>query len=343
MLAENVVRLNSTRVYDQIEKYLTTLGYNSEQTKVAYKHDIELFFGIIKKKEIEYLTEEDVQLTYDDFEDFIEYMHSKVDKQGNRVYVNKTINRKVASVKGLIKYLAAKKLVKDISYLPLIKSLPETKNHHGVLEASEVFRLAELALEERNKGEIKRLLILFGLDTCVRKAALLNLKWTDFIEKEDVVIVKGIDKGNKDFRESISKDFYRELLTIKGESDRVFEIGIDAVDKMFKRLVKKMNIPEERNIVFHSIKKAGVQFRYRVTGDILEAQRAAKHSRLDTTRIYLEEEDYGALGAVSSNGKVNMDGYKEVSHEILLAAIGKLKKDQQFILNMKIMEVLKEK
>lgn len=347
MLAENVVKLNNLKVYDQIQKYLDKHSYNSEGTRTAYLNDIKLFFRIIKKKEIEYLTIEDVQITLDDFEDFIKCLYDLKDEEGNKKYVNKTINRKVSAAKGLIKYLSSKKIndeyiVKDISYFPNIGSLPETKNRHGILEAQEVFEMAELALQEREKGEIKRLAILLSLDSCIRKSALLDLKWSNFIEKEDGYLLQGVDKGNKDFRQLISKDLYNELLTIKTESEYVFSLSADALDNCFKRLREKMNIDPNRRIVWHSIRKAGINYRFRLTGDILEAKRAANHSNITTTQIYLEEMDYGALGAVSSRGNLDMELFKKVDHEVLLQAIEMMKKDSKLILNMKIKEILKQ-
>lgn len=346
MLAENrnVVKLDNTKVYDQIEKYLTKHSYNSNGTEKAYRRDIEMFFEVMKNKEIQYLTREDVQITLDDFEDYIEKLHKAIDEEGNKLYVNKTINRKVTSIKGVIRYLAGKKIVDDASYLDLIDFLPETKNNYGVLEAHEVFKMAELSLEEREKGEVKRLLILFALDTCIRKTAVLSLKWSNLIEREDGVLVQVVDKGNKDFRTLISKDFYNELLTIKNGTDRVFDISADSLNDMMQRLKIKMGFQEERNIVFHSIRKAGVTYRYRITGDILEAQRAANHSNPNTTRDYLASEDYGLIGAVSGSGnKLDMELYKKVDSNVLLEAISLMKKDAQLILNMKISEVLKQK
>lgn len=348
MLAEKVVRLENSKVYEQIQKYLEKLGYKSEETQKVYNSEIRAFFKLRNNKALEHLTIEDVQLTLDDFEDFVSYMKNLKDDEGNDKYSNKTINKKVSAVKGVIKYLASKKIndeyiVKDISYFPQIESLPENVNHWGALEAHEVFKMADLCLEERELGKVKRLAVLFSLDTCIRKGALLRLMWSDFIEKEDGVSVKWIDKGNKDFRQMISKDFYNELLTIKGDSERVFPISDQTIDGLMSRLRLKMNIQAERQIVWHSIRKSGVTYRYRITGDILEAQRAAGHSNVTTTQIYVEPEDYGAMGAVSSAGKIDMEKYRKVEHDVLLQAISMCKKDFQVILNMKINEILKEK
>jgi integrase len=343
MLANKVVKMEQSKVFEQINKYLEKLGYKSVQTQRVYYSEIKAFFKLRNDKQLEHLTIEDVQLTLDDFEDFISYLYKLTDDEGAKKYTNKTINKKVSAVKGVTEYLSSKKIVQDISYFPSIKSLPETSNSYGALEAHEVFKMAELSLHEREKGDIKRLLILFALDTCVRKSALLNLKWSNFVEREDGVLVQGVDKGNKDFRHLISKDFYQELLTIKNGSDKVFNLSEDAVNNMMSRLKEKMNIPDERNIVFHSIRKAGVTYRYRITGDILEASRAAGHSKVTTTQIYLQQEDYGALGAVSSSGKLDLEAYKKVDHDVLLEAISMCKKDFQVILNMKIAELMKKK
>jgi integrase len=344
MLANKIVKLEQSKVYEQINKYLEQLGYKSKETQRVYSSEIKAFFKLRNNKQLEHLTVEDVQLTLDDFEDFVSFMYKQTDDEGNRKYTNKTLNKKISAIKGVTEYLASKKIVQDVSYFPLIKHLPETKNQYGVLEAHEVFDMAELAFHEREKGAIKRLLILFALDTCVRKTALLAIKWTDFVVREDDVLVKGVDKGNKDFRHIISKDFYNELLTIKTpESDKVFDISDDAVQNMFTRLKTQMNLQEERNLVFHSIRKAGVSYRYRITGDILEAKRAAGHSNSVTTEIYIGELDYGAMGAVSAAGKLDMESYKKVDKDVLIEAISMCKKDFQVILNMKIAELMKKK
>lgn len=344
MLAENkVVKLNVTQIYDQINKFLTKHSYNSAKTKEAYEADIRMFFRIMKKKEIEHLNVEDVQITLDDFEDFIEKLYS-ASSNGEKAYANKTINRKVSAVKGLIEYLAAKKIVNDISFLSLVKSLPETSKHHGVLESHEVFQMAELALEETHKGNIKRLAILFSYDTCSRRNEVLNMKWSNFIEKDNVVLVEGIGKGNKEFRQSISKDFYNDLLSLKVEgSDKVFDVTEKNLTDMMKRLLIKMNIPEERGIVFHSLRKAGATYRYRVTGDVLEVKRSLNHTNLNTTQLYIEQQNYGeAIGGVSSGGKINHNLYKEVDKETLVQVIEMCNKDLQLLINMKLKEIVDE-
>ena len=169
------------------------------------------------------------------------------------------------------------------------------------------------------------------------------MKWSNFIEQEDCVLVRGIGKGNKEFRQKISKDFYKELLTLKQSGvDQVFQLSSKNLHDMMERLKAQMNLPEERGIVFHSIRKSGSTWRYRITGgDIMEVKRSLNHSNLNTTQLYLANQDYGsAIGAVSSGGQINHNLYKEVDHETLLKAVENLSKDQQLILNLKLKELI---
>jgi integrase len=334
-----VTRLQTeiNEVYEQIQMFLRKKGLKSEKTAVNYEKDIKDFFKLVRGKQLNELNKNDIQVTLEDFDRFILEM---VDSEK---YENATINRKVIAVKRLLRTLHANKLVNDISYFSEIERLPENVKGYGALSVDEVLRLAELALKEREKGKIKHYLILFALDTCIRKSALLNLKWSDFDEREDGVIVKVVDKGNSQFRQKISKEFYYELLTIKNGSEYVFPMDRKTVDRMMKRLVSQMDELKNRNIVFHSIRKAGVTFQYRLTGDLTQAKKAANHKKIETTLIYIQEQDYGITGAVSSSQNVDLDLYKKVPYEVLLAATEQMKNDYKIILNMKINEILNPK
>jgi integrase len=343
MLSEKVVVLNQGEVHDQIQRFLYRKGLDSENTKLAYEKNIKRFFEFVKGKELQFLTKKDIQLSLDDFEDFVE--HLKEECKLNP----KTINQHTTSVKELIRYLSSKKdsqgrkFIEDVSYLEASKQirLKENKNKRGVLSVNEVFDMADLVLKEREKGEIKRLLILFSLDTCIRLSAARNLKWTDFEEREMDVLVTYVDKGNKDFRPKISKKFYNDLLSIKQEDNEiVFDISESSVEGMMKRLKESMFIPTSRKISFHSFRKAGAVFQYRITGDIMMAKAALGHSNVNTTMDYLEDEKEGILGAVSSAGNLNLNAYKEVSHEDLLKTIDQLPKNLKYILSIKLQEVL---
>ncbi|MBL4951038.1 site-specific integrase [Neobacillus sp. YIM B02564] len=362
--AHKLEKLENVRILEHINSYFKELNRNNRdyedyydnqqsKTQLAYESDVRLFFRIVKMKEkgseLEYLSLDDLQLTLDDLEYFKQELCDMRNEDGKYTYKNKSINRKLAAIKSFARGMAKRKidgepLIKDVSFLSLVTSEKVKESHYGALSIEECFEMAEWCLTEREKGEIKRLAVLFSLDTCIRKSALLRLKWTDFTEKEDGYEVKGIDKGNSEFRQLISKEFYNELLTIKKENSQyVFNISSDSLDNMMIRYRKAFNIPKERRIVWHSIRKTGVTFRFRLTNDIMEAKRAAGHKSITTTQIYIEDQDYGQIGAVSSAGKIDMELYKNVDLKTLVEAISMMKKDNILILNMKIQEILRNK
>lgn len=335
MNTQKVVQLYDNKLYDDIMIFLNEMGVESDHTRKAYETDIRQFFKLIKGKELEHLTLEDVQLRKNDVEKFKQIL---LDNGLART----TINRKISAIRSLLENLKANEWDVKTAFFKNIKWLKTQDNKYGVLDVHEVWEMARLAREkEREYKEVKYYFILFALDTCLRKQAILKLKWSDFEEVEDGVIVHAIDKGNKEFRQKISKEFYNELLSIKKDGEvRVFPISVDSVDDMVCRLKKLMNIPEERNIVFHSIRKAGVTFQYRITGDLTQAMKAAGHSNPTVTMRYLDLRDYGVTGAVSFGNKIDEELYKKVTHEELIKAIENCPKDIQLILNIKLNEII---
>ncbi|MGG3920459.1 tyrosine-type recombinase/integrase [Geobacillus thermodenitrificans] len=338
MNTQKVIPLYDNKLYDDIVIFLNEMGVESEHTRKAYETDIRQFFKLIKGKELEYLTLEDIQLKKRDVELFKQILLENG-------MARSTINRKISAVRSLLENLKANDWNVNTNFFKKVKWLKTQDNKYGILDVHEVWEMARLAREkEREYKELKYYFILFALDTCLRKQAILKLKWSDFEEVEDGVIVHAIDKGNKEFRQKISKEFYNELLSIKREGEeRVFPISVDSINDMVCRLKKLMNIPEERNITFHSIRKAGVTFQYRITGDLTQAMKAAGHSNPIVTMRYLDLRDYGVTGAVSFGNKIDEELYKKVTHEELIKAIENCPKDLQLILNIKLNEIINNK
>lgn len=343
MGTEKVVNIFDQKVYKEIMMFLDEKKEmsNSERTVDAYLHDINEFFQFIRGKNIEYLTIEDIQIPNDDLRLYKNHLKNDLGNSMN------TIFRKFASIRVLYKYFYTYDLVKEDSLKTLDKVKTQHKpkqNPHGNLTVSEIFQMADLVMKQKGgrKKRIKYFLILTALDTCLRKTALLNLRWNDFDVRDDYVIVNAIDKGNKHFRPKISKEFYNQLLEIKDkDEEKVFNITSDSIQQMMNYLVKEMGFPKERNIKFHSIRKGGITYQYRVSGgDILQAKKAANHSSIATTELYLSEQDYGIVGAVSSKGKIDDTLFEKVTHEELLEGIRSLNNDQKLLLNIKLNEII---
>lgn len=338
---DNVIlmtRDDKFNINKHFDNFLARKARKNQNTATEYSRDIKDFFSMIYQKNIHFITSEEiVEMDIEQIEKFQDLLIKK------HKLANGTVNRKVTAVREFMKYLASVKELRylgiNTNYFELLIRLPENnRNSHGVLRVNEVFEMADwIEKNDKEYGLMKKWLMLFSLDTCIRIGAVLNLKWTDFEEKDDFVLVKAVDKGNKDYRPKIEKWVYKELLKVKEEGcERVFETSTGSVQRMMDKLKKEFKIPKERNIVFHSIRKAGVTFQYRLTGDILQAKKAANHSSLNTTMMYVEDEDFGIVGAVSSLGRVDTELYNKVDLETLQRAISNLPKDAQYQINLAI-------
>ncbi|MGG3890277.1 tyrosine-type recombinase/integrase [Metabacillus fastidiosus] len=351
MVADNVLLFRNDEsegdiVYQNIIRFLDKKGRKSERTRVSYEKHIGDFFKVMRNKDIEDLKIRDIQITLEDFEDFMQRM------MDSKMIANKTINNITGTMRGLLQDLNlrtynGKKLIEDVSYLYVKDSIPklnETTNSYGSLTVSEVKQIAELVIkEEKFEATSKRLFILFCLDTCARKTAALNIEWSNFIVYDDHVEVRYTDKGGKEFKPKIKKEFYEELLQLKCESvEKVFNFSSTAADDMFKRALSKLDIDEGRNIVFHSIRKAGAKYLYSITGDILYVQKVLGHSSPKTTMVYIEVEEYGVIGAVSSTMNLDLDILNKISHEELLKVIKSCNSDMKLLLALQAKKILEK-
>ncbi len=293
MNTAQVVKLTNNNVYDEIMSYVN-LARHSDNTKKSYETGVRDFFRLIREKDIEHLTWEDLNIKKKD----VEHFRTKLKENGAS---NTTINNKVASLRGLYYDLASNDHKLSIDFFKGIKKLPDDTDSYDVFTTSEVEDLVYYASQERKNGEMKANLIKFAVDTSIRQEAITKLKWTDFeITEDDEVKINAIDKGNVVFKASIHKSFYNDLLKTKTNDEYVFDININTLKSMMPRLIKKLDNTEGRNLSFHSLRKTGITFKYNFTKDIKVAQKAANHKDPSLTiKTYVDDVDYGVLGFYS--------------------------------------------
>ncbi|MFF3150587.1 tyrosine-type recombinase/integrase [Streptomyces sp. NPDC057927] len=312
----------------------------SDGTRGAYGRDVNEFFNYLGK-DIRYLTVNDIQLHMDDVIKYQWHLKTKVNANSNS-----SINRKVTTITQLYKRFHNGKYVSDLVAFNMVERLKQQDNSYGILAVDEVFTMADIVMTQKTRGRDRRLskrnLILMSLDTCLRKSAILNIKWSDFSINGDFVEFTAIDK-NGAVNKQIKISFYNQLLAmreIEGDNtEYVFNLHPNTVDNMMNWLRNEMELPESRNIVFHSIRKAGVTFQYRISNDILQAMEAAGHKNVNTTQIYLKSRSYGNLGAVSNSIDEDMDLIKLISHEDLLKTLDALPIAEKMIIIKKIKEL----
>ena len=345
MLAKkNVVELHDRSLVASIEQFLNQKKQLNKNTYTNYQNDIKNFFDVVFEKDYKYVTEFEFngdKTSLDSIIEYFDHLYESKNKEGGRLYSNSTINRKQASIKALLKFLKIKKVYHgDLTELELIKNLPKDTKSIEVLEFNRAMEYAEwLKVNERYKGNEKYLIVKLAIDTGLRASELLSLEWSQFNVEDNSVLMKGYGKRNKQWIERISLEFYNELRTLDNGNNKVFSLSKSDLVKMMVRAKKALG-DENRNITFHSFKKCAVSSVYKLTGDILEAQRKGRHESLDTTRIYLQDVDYGITGIVSLGDGIDHELYKKVDNETLIKSIESMNKDFLFILNKKIKDVL---
>ena len=347
-IANNVYKFNNGLVFEEFNLYLRELGYKSHSTKKLYKMGIERFFQIIKDKKVEFLTVEDCQIKLTDLQNYVGALKEYTDEKGNNLN-NKTINLHITATAEFLRYLYDKEIVDDLRCIANLKRLrlPEKDNEHGVLEVYELFNLLTFIEEkEENLKMEKFMFVVLSADTMLRKSAVLNLTWNDFEVRKDHVIIRAVDKGNKDFRKIISHETYEKLLKIKREdSDKVFNLGKSTLQDMLNRFKDFFGIPDSRRIVIHSIRKCAAEELYSETnGDIMAVRDALGHSNVNTSQKYLNKDKVSSIGMFSRGVNYNKNLYREdnITHEMLLQVIDELSDNEKLLINKKLEKILKE-
>lgn len=343
MLANKVVELHDRSLVTSIEQFLNQKKQRNANTFTNYSNDINQFFTIVFEKSYEYVSENEFnseKTSLDGIIKYFDYLYELKNEDGSKQYSNSTINRKQASIKSLLQFLKIKKLYhNDLSELDLIKNLPKQTRTIEVLSFDRAMEYANwLKVNEMYKNDEKYLIVKLAIDTGLRARELIKLEWNQFNVEENSVLMTGYGKGNKKWIERISIPFYNELRTLKNDSNKVFSLSYSDLSKMMIRARNSLG-DSEKAISFHSFKKCAVNSVYRLTGDIIEAQRKGRHESLDTTRIYLQSEDYGITGIISLGDEVDNELYKKADKETLLKAIELMNKDFVYILNNKIKEI----
>jgi len=334
----NNVEEFQTKCGKEIEEFLYTKSKFSEHTATAYRKDIEQFLATVLGKSID-----TVSGTHFDKVDFPMLRAYFDGLYRSKEFSNSTINRAISAVKMMLGHLKfVKEINCDLDFLDHIENLPNDSKQIGHMPLDMAKQYAEIAGRyEKYNAKQKRLLILLAIETALRRSDCLSLEWSQFTVYDDYVIIRGFEKGGKSYIKKIGVPLYNELLSIK-KGKKVFELSPKNVIDMMNRLKKLMN-HENMNYSFHSFRKTAVTFVYRNTGDVLEAQKIANHSSLNSTRLYLEEEDYGIVGAISLGEGVNHDMYKTVPYGVLMEALESMNKDSLFMLNIRIKEQLDKK
>lgn len=347
MLEQNVVEFSRRTIAKEVDQYLSQRKHRNENTYRSYQSDIEHFFQTVFRKHYKLISLEEFDSDKTELDNLMLYFDNLYDMKkddGDRLFTNGTINRKQASIKSLFRFLKVKKVYNhDLTELQSITNLPvDTKSIEKISFETAMNYAEWFKVNEKNKSNEKHLITLLAIDIGKRATELLSLKWNQFMVESDYVLMHGIGKNNKKWNEKISLDFYEEIIKLKSDSEKVFTLTYSDLVRMVNN-AKEAFGDTDRKISFHSFRKCSLTNTYRLTGDILEAQRKGGHASLDTTQLYVETENYGITGLISLGDNIPTDLYKTVDKRTLVKAIELMNKDFKFILNHKINETQKQK
>lgn len=328
----------SASVYNQIERFLVIKGRASKHTRDAYESDIKYFFKFTRGKELNELLPNDLFFTINDIEDFQTHL-----LEDNRLSVA-TVNRYIVSIRECFKHLYSRNLINGLDFLSVSNMKIQSDSYDSLTteEVDQAVKFVSSTGRERT-AKIKALLIKFAVVTLFRRSECLGMTWDDFQVKDDQILAHAIVKGGETIHREIPIELYEELLTVKADGvDKVFDIGLSTIRRMMKDIRKGLQINPNRNIVFHSFRKAGAQYIYETTGDINEVRKALNHESVTTTEIYLQlDRDFGIVGYYEGQ-ETNSNLYKEVSAEVLRQAIESLGKNHRMVINAAVDKAQKE-
>ena len=324
------IRKPEQTINSMLESFHREYELNSKATAKAYKTDVSIFI----KAQAPY----GLDTSLEQVPDFINYdsVSSFRNKERRKKLSAGTINRRLSAIKEFAKHLKFRGVDLDITFFDGIKPLKGEPVSYEVISITEALQIAEWVKEnEPINSKMKYYYIILAIDTGIRAEALSQLTPKNFVELDDTVIIRGVDKGQKRFNKHISKDLFQEikdnLAEWGGGNQPLFPFTAKNRADIMKRALKGLGW-ENRNITFHSFKKVAVNGAFEATGDIRIAMTVGAHSSIATTQRYLANEGEDFLGAIS-NGNLkamkNLD-YNDFSKEELIRAVEEMSKNFQY-------------
>lgn len=329
---ENVLRLQdysveteaeNKNISEYINSFFEIMRRRSENTYKTYKRAVEDFFAVTREKELDFLTEKDLNYTLIE----VEHYHSMLLER----YKGTTVNTKMASIQRFFGKMKSYGLEVNMSAFDVERASEHDADSYDAMTVDEIRQAIDL-VKDTVKGEEKALFIRMAFATAFRKTSLLNLKWTDLHEKDGQRYAKVLGKGKKWDTKKISDGLWVSLSELKSNasSDLIFTFSSKSVDRMMNHIKRHIDFGE-RNITFHSLKKSSIQEMARLTGNDLKAiQRHGNHSDVTTTlNSYMSEKDFEDSIVIDIDYELPVEKFDELSKEELLELIKSSSRDVQ--------------
>lgn len=275
---------------EQVRKYLEYCEFRKEldgNTLKAYRIDLKQFF--------EYAME-DIP-GKEKIEDYITELHRK--------FKQKTVKRKIASVKAYYNYLVEKEIINDNPFRKIKVKFKETLLLPRIIPREEIEQLLNYIYEQENKNNAKNhkywlrdiavIETLFA--TGARVYEISNIREDSVNLNTGLIRIMG--KGGKERYIQIAsseilnilKKYYKENVEAIKQSgfffvnNRGYRYTEQSIRLMLKKYTKLAGI--ERNITPHMFRHSFATYLIEEGVDISCVQRILGHSSIKTTQIYI--------------------------------------------------------
>jgi integrase/recombinase XerC len=270
---------------DSFLEYISFEKKYSVHTVTAYKNDLISFRDFLAT---EYKQEELLEVHYNQIRSWIIYL---VDSQMS----NRTINRKISSLKSFYKFLQKTEQIK-LNPLSKHKALKVAKKVQVPFTSKEINLVINTIDEENDFTSVRnKLIVELFYSTGIRRAELINIKEKDISFPNGVIKVLG--KRNKErfvpLLQSVVSTL-KKYLELKVE----FSLGIDALfitekgNKIYETLVYRV-INSYFSKVSHKVKKSPHILRHSFAthllnegADLNSVKELLGHSSLASTQVY---------------------------------------------------------
>lgn len=275
---------------EQLKKYLEYCEFRKEldwNTLKAYKIDLTQFFEFVKVD----------LLNRNNIEDYITNLHKK--------YKQKTIKRKIASVKAFYNYLEEQEVIDNNPFKKIKVKFKETKILPKIIPREEIEQLLNYIYKQEDKNseksykywlrDIAVIETLFA--TGARVYEISNIR-EDSIDLNSGLI-KIMGKGGKEryiqiavpeILNILKKYYLQNIESIKKSgyffvNNRGRRYSEQSIRLMIKKYTKLAGI--ERNITPHMFRHSFATYLIEEEVDISYVQKLLGHSSIKTTQIYI--------------------------------------------------------
>jgi len=268
-----------------LSKFLEYLEYQKEyssNTLKAYETDILQFLNFLKKGKIRSFKE----VEYRVFLDFISSLKS------DERYTEKSIARKVASIKAFFKFLYSRRLIKNnpalLLYTPKVpEKLPD------FLSEEEVVKIIESPQGKSWQVLRDRAILELLYSTGIRVGELVSLTLKDINFVDETIKVKG--KGKKERIVPVGTPAMKALIEYIEQKpysrvDAVFlnKYGKTLTERSVERLVDKYSKKAGigKKVTPHTFRHSFATHMLNRGADLRTVQELLGHERITTTQIY---------------------------------------------------------